>query len=164
MRLERFKQGYPNLPRKYGVHGIIYLNHKSIGGSRVIYTLESFWEPTKDEPNGALGRSCVNEGSYTVSVEESPVTNKKYPFIFNESLGVALRNKNNANNKTGHALVDLDVPDPLEIYGRFIVIGRTIEYDPRGFYYPQRREEAVDMLNRYIEASGDKKLIIGWKK
>ena len=32
MILERIKQGYRNIPRKFGVHGSISLNHESIGG------------------------------------------------------------------------------------------------------------------------------------
>ena len=75
-----------------------------------------------------------------------------------------MRAKNNAINKTGHAIVDISIDDPSRIFGRFILAGRSADYDSRGFYMPTKREEAIEMLNTYIKASGDKKLTIRWKK
>lgn len=163
MQLIRFKQGYNGIRRQYGVSGIIKLNHKSIGGAVNIYTLESPWNDSKDEPNGKLGLSCVNSGNYTISIEISPVDNKEYPFIFNENLNVCLRSKINAIDRTGHAMYSYDGFNPLEIYGRFILVGTGQNYNPSGFVQPISGDQALAILKTYIKESGDTSLTIRWE-
>ena len=162
MHLQRFKQGHMNIRRKYGVHGRMVLNHEKIGGEKVIYTLESPWNPNKDEPNGILGLSCVAPGNYNLSIEQSPVNKRYYPFLVNESKNVCLKSKVKAHDKTGHAFVDYESFNPLEIYGRFILCGTSYRFDPKGYYAPVYGEEAVSIIKAYIEATGDKSLTISW--
>lgn len=163
MELKRFKQGYNGVRRKYGVAGIITINDKSIGGKRHIYTLESPWNDSKDEPNGILGISCVNEGTYSISIERSPVDGKEYPFIFNESLNVCLKSKVKATDKTGHCFVGYDGYSPLNIYGRFILCGTDVLYNPSGYFQPTNSEQALAILLTYIKNSGDNSLTIRWE-
>ena len=162
MHLQRFKQGHINIRRKYGVHGRMVLNHESIGGEKTIYTLESPWNSNKDEPNGILGLSCIAAGNYNIYVEQSPVNNRYYPFLVNESKGVCLKSKVNAHEKTGHAFVDFESADPLETYGRYILCGTSYRFDPKGYYAPEYAEDAVSTIIKYIEATGDKSLTISW--
>lgn len=162
MHLQRMKQGYINVRRKFGVHGRILLDHESIQGQKTIYTLESPWNFNKDEPNGILGVSCVPSATYTLSIEQSPLNHKYYPFLVNEKMGICLRAKNNAKDKTGHAFVDFDNMDPREIFGRFILCGLGYRYDSKGYFIPTQTEEAVNILNTYIRESGDTSLTISW--
>ena len=62
-------------------------------------------------------------------------------------MGVCLRAKNNAKDKTGHAFVDFDNMDPREIFGRFILCGLDYRYDSKGYFIPTQTEEAVNILN-----------------
>ncbi len=163
MILERIKQGYRNIPRKFGVHGSISLNHESIGGKVTIYTLESLWDTNKDEQAGIVGKSCVAPGIYELHIEESPVTGREYPFLVNESLGVALKTKTTATGRTGHCFSDIDLDDPTQIYGRFIMCGTSTKWRSKGFYLPQDQETAVSILNTYIRESGDTSLRIRWR-
>lgn len=162
MHLKRYKQGYMNIRRKFGVHGRINLKHDSIGGEKIIYTLESPWNTNKDEKNGILGISCVAEGTYNLVLEKSPVNQRTYPFLVNESLGVCLKAKNNAFDKTGHCFVDFDGYNPQEVYGRFILCGTSYRFDPKGYYAPIYSGDAVRVLNTYIKETGDNSLTISW--
>lgn len=162
MLLERFKQGYMGIKRKYGVHGVVRLDHPSVG-SKTIYTLESPWNTNKDEPNGILGLSCVAPGAYQLSVEKSPVNSKEYPFLINPSLNVCLRAKVKSFDKTGHCFVDHENFNPEEIYGRFILCGTSYKYNSKGYYSPIESDSAVAILNKYIRESGDNQLSIRWR-
>lgn len=161
MILERLKQNHA-IAREYGVHGRIKLN---LSGKDVyIYTLESPWDYNNDSPNGITGLSCIKEGSYTISIEKSPVNGKRYPFIFNESLGVCLRARVKSTDRTGHCFLPVAADGIDKIYGRFILIGASTKFDSRGFYEPIDGFEALGYLLKYIEESGDNTLKITWIK
>lgn len=162
MNLDRFKQGYKGIHRKFGVHGRMILDHKSIGGKVVIYTLESMWDKNNDEPNGIVGRSCVSQGSYTVHVEKSPLNNREYPFLVNESLGVCLRTKLKSTDRTGYCFYDEDINNPIDIYGRFILCGTSYQWKNAGFYMPTNKEEAVSIINKYVKETGDNNVRVRW--
>lgn len=160
MILERLKQN-SSIKRKFGVHGRIKLKLKD-GSEKMIYTLESPWDFNEDEKNGIVGLSCVNEGSYDIIIEESPVMGIKVPFIVNPSLNVQLRQKDNAIDRTGHALVPKNDIDVFHIYGRYIIIGSDILRHNEGFYEPTDGTIALSYLMEHIKESGDNKLVIKW--
>lgn len=160
MLLERQKQNI-RIRREFGVHGRIILNFKD-GTQRTIYTLESPWDFNKDEPNGINGLSCINEGSYKIVLEDSPVHNTKLPFLVGENLGVQLKAKVNATDRTGHALCHINDIDCYHIYGRYILIGSKTQYHNKGLFEPIEGGIAYKWLMQYLEESGDKELVIKW--
>ena len=159
MILERLRQN-PGIKREHGVHGRILLQTEK--DSTYIYTLESPWDFNKDEPNGIVGISCINEGDYKISIEKSPIDNLEYPFIYNPKLNVQLRNKEKAIDRTGHAFVHKTDAGLDKIYGRYILIGAHIRYDPTQRYEPINGGLAMRFLLDYIKETKDTNLTIKW--
>lgn len=160
MLLERMKQN-SSIRREFGVHGKITLKFKD-GSSKTIFTLESPWDFNQDEKNGIVGLSCVNEGSYQIHLEESPLYNIKLPFLVNPSLNVQLRTKVNAIDRCGHALCHINDIDCFSIYGRYILIGSQLRWRSSGFYEPVEGQIAYQNLMSYLEESGDRELVVKW--
>lgn len=160
MLLERQKQN-PKIKREFGVHGRITLRFKD-GSVRHLYTLESPWDFNKDEKNGIVGLTCINEGSYRIVIENSPIHNVPLPFLVNESLNVQLKAKTNAIDRTGHALCHINDIDCYNIYGRYILIGSETKYHNKGLFEPVEGGTAYRLLMKYLEESGDTELVIKW--
>jgi len=91
-----------------------------------------------------------------------PVMGIKVPFIVNPSLNVQLRQKDNAIDRTGHALVPKNDIDVFHIYGRYILIGSDILRHNEGFYEPTDGTIALSYLMEHIKENGDNKLVIKW--
>lgn len=160
MLLERLKQNSA-IRRQFGVHGRIRLRFKD-GKEAFIYTLESPWDYNHDEPNGIVGLSCIKDGVYQLSIEESPVHKIKLPFLVNPQNGVQLRQKNAATDRCGHAFCHIVDRDIYSIYGRYILIGADTRYNSQGFYEPIEGYKAYTLLMKYLEETGDKEVKITW--
>lgn len=160
MLLERLKQNSA-IRRQFGVHGRIKLVFKD-KKEAYIYTLESPWDYNEDEPNGIVGLSCIKEGVYQLSIEDSPVHKLKLPFLINPKTGVQLRQKSEATDRTGHAFCHIIDGDIYSIYGRYILIGADVRYNNQGFYEPIDGYKAYNLLMKYLEESGDREVKITW--
>lgn len=147
----------PKFPRYLGTVGQISLDKDSF-----LYTLESPWNPTKTNPNGIVGVSCIPAGEYQLTIEKSPLNDAYYIFLVNPSLGVDLKTISKANNRAGHCF--MPGGRNSDNYGRFILIGTSINQSSMETVSLDGGQEAHDRLMKYMKANNITSAKIGWKQ